>query len=184
MTAGNPERNPVEQSPATAGELTGPLLPKGPDGAAIPRQLGDYRILREIGRGGMGVVFEAVQESLGRHVALKVLPYHALMQSSHLERFRREAKAAGRLHHSNIVPVFGVGEDRGVHFFAMQFIRGQSLDVVLARLRILRQPDTTPPGEERTVPPETQGAALGLLSGQLQVAQLDGGSASDGTLPP
>jgi hypothetical protein len=74
------------------------------------QQLGEFRILREVGRGGMGVVYEAVQESLGRHVALKVLPSQGLLGSSHLERFRREARAAAGLHHSNIVPVFGVGK--------------------------------------------------------------------------
>src|SRR5712692_5274033 len=95
-------------------------------------RLGDYRILREVGRGGMGVVYEAEQESLGRHVALKVLPSSALLNPTYLARFRREAKAAGRLHHTNIVPVFGVGEEDGVPYFAMQFIQGQGLDKVLA----------------------------------------------------
>ena len=96
-------------------------------------RLGEYRILREIARGGMGVVYEAVQESLGRHVALKVLPFQRLVRESQLERFRREARAAARLHHSNIVPVFGVGESDGVHYYAMQFIQGQNLEVVLLR---------------------------------------------------
>ena len=73
-------------------------------------QVGDFRILREVGRGGMGIVYEAVQLSLGRHVALKVLPQHALLDPRHLRRFQREAQAAARLHHTNIVPVFGVGE--------------------------------------------------------------------------
>ena len=107
--------------------------PEGP-----PRQLGDFRILREIGRGGMGVVYEAVQESLGRHVALKVLPFHGLTRATHRERFRREAHAAARLHHTNIVPVFGVGECAGVEYYAMQFIQGLSLDQVLNELRRLR----------------------------------------------
>src|SRR5205085_8465057 len=97
------------------------------NGAGLER-LGDYRILREVGRGGMGVVYEAEQESLGRHVALKVLPASALLNATYLERFRREAKAAARLHHTNIVPVFGVGEAEGVPFYAMQFIHGEGLD--------------------------------------------------------
>src|SRR5437660_9529105 len=90
-------------------------------------RLGDYRILREIGRGGMGIVYEAEQESLGRHVAVKVLPAHALLQPRHLERFQSEARSAARLHHTNIVPVFGVGEQDGLHYYVMQFIHGQSL---------------------------------------------------------
>jgi len=104
-----------------------------------PRQLGEYRILREVGRGGMGIVYEAVQESLGRHVALKVLPGQGSLNPTQLERFRREAKAAARLHHTNIVPVFGVGQCGGVHYFAMQFIQGQGLDEVLKELRRLRR---------------------------------------------
>ncbi len=102
-------------------------------------RLGDYRILREIGRGGMGIVYEAEQELLGRHVALKVLPAHALLEPRHLERFQREAKSAARLHHTNIVPVFGVGEEDGLHYYVMQFIHGQGLDQVLAVMQRLRQ---------------------------------------------
>ncbi len=111
----------------------------GPGGEGRLEHLGDYRLLREIGRGGMGVVYEAEQLSLGRHVALKVLPRQALLNPTHLERFRREARAAGKLHHTNIVPVFGVGEADGAHFFAMQFIHGECLDKVLRDLRHLRQ---------------------------------------------
>src|SRR5262249_32003971 len=101
-------------------------------------RLGDYRILREVGRGGMGIVYEAEQESLGRHVALKVLPSHALLDGKQLARFRREAKAAARLHHTNIVPVFGVGQEGGLHYYVMQFIPGLGLDEVLAELKRLR----------------------------------------------
>ena len=86
----------------------------------------------------MGVVYEAVQQSLGRHVALKVLPQQSLAGSSHLERFQLEARAAARLHHTNIVPVFGVGSQEGVHYYAMQFIQGQGLDEVFEELRRLR----------------------------------------------
>ena len=87
----------------------------------------------------MGVVYEAEQESLGRHVALKVLPGHALLDPRQLARFQREARAAARLHHTNIVPVFGVGEQDGLHYYVMQFIQGQSLDAVLEELRRLRR---------------------------------------------
>jgi Protein kinase domain len=105
----------MEQLGSVAGPPTGPFDPKAGEGSVPPQQLGDYRILREVGRGGMGVVYEAVQESLGRHVALKILPFHRLMDPLHLDRFRREARAAAQLHHTNIVPVFGVGEAEGIH---------------------------------------------------------------------
>ncbi len=111
-------------------------------------RLGDYRILREVGRGGMGVVYEAEQESLGRRVALKVLPDAALSDAQQVLRFQREARAAARLHHTNIVPVFGVGRDEGHHYYVMQFIPGMGLDAVLEELRRLRQGagSTGPPG--------------------------------------
>ena len=102
-------------------------------------QIGDYRILREVGRGGMGVVYEAEQISLGRRVALKVLPRQVSSDRMVQERFRREARAAARLHHTNIVPVFEVGQDRDVRFYAMQFIQGQGLDLVITELRRLRE---------------------------------------------
>jgi serine/threonine protein kinase/tetratricopeptide (TPR) repeat protein len=121
----------------------------GPTTGPVPETLGDYRLLREVGRGGMGVVYEAVQESLGRHVALKVLPDGPRRRSATLERFRREAKAAARLHHTNIVPVFGVGEADGVYYYAMQFIHGQGLDAVLAQVRELRAPETPRPESAR-----------------------------------
>ena len=101
-------------------------------------QIGDYRILREIGRGGMGVVYEAEQISLGRRVALKVLPRQVSGDRLVQERFRREARAAARLHHTNIVPVFEVGQDEDVRFYAMQFIQGQGLDRVITELQQLR----------------------------------------------
>lgn len=96
--------------------------------------LGDYRILREIGRGGMGVVYEAEQISLGRRVALKVLPFAAVLDQRQLARFKNEAQAAAHLQHQNIVPVFAVGCERGVHYYAMQFIEGQTLAEVIAAL--------------------------------------------------
>lgn len=100
-----------------------------------PDKVGDYRILREVGRGGMGIVFEAVQESLGRRVALKILPNHFLLDRKRLERFQREARAAARLHHTNIVQVFGVGEQDGFHYYVMQFIEGQGLNELLRAWR-------------------------------------------------
>jgi serine/threonine protein kinase/tetratricopeptide (TPR) repeat protein len=110
----------------------------GPDAttAAGPsRALGDYRMLREVGRGGMGVVYEAEQISLGRRVALKVLPFAAVLDQRQLARFKNEAQAAAQLHHPNIVPVFSVGCERGVHFYAMQYIEGQSLEQMVRELR-------------------------------------------------
>jgi serine/threonine protein kinase/WD40 repeat protein len=98
-------------------------------------ELGDYRILREVGRGGMGVVYEAEQISLNRRVALKVLPFAATLDAKQLQRFKNEAQAAACLHHTNIVPVFAVGCERGVHYYAMQFIDGQTLAVMIGELR-------------------------------------------------
>ena len=114
------------------------------EGAA--RQLGDYRIIREIGRGGMGVVYEAEQVSLGRKVALKVLPFAAVLDSRQLRRFAHEAQAAAQLHHTNIVPVFAVGCERGVHYYAMQYIEGQTLAAAIAELRQLAGVAGTPRG--------------------------------------
>ena len=106
-----------------------------PSPAGDERRLGDFRLLREIGRGGMGVVYEAQQISLGRHVALKVLPFAAVLDSRQIARFKHEAQAAAQLNHPNIVSVFAVGVERGVHYYAMQLIDGQPLDRALSELR-------------------------------------------------
>jgi hypothetical protein len=98
-------------------------------------QLGDFRLLREVGRGGMGVVYEAEQISLRRRVALKVLPFVAAIDHRQLERFKNEALAAANLRHEHIVPVHAVGCERGVHYYAMQFIEGQSLAALIGELR-------------------------------------------------
>ena len=102
---------------------------------SIPDVLGDFRIVREIGRGGMGIVYEAVQQSLGRSVALKVVSPLAAGSDNQVLRFRREAEAAARLHHTNIVPVFGIGEAHGIHFFAMQLIDGVPLSEFIQSTR-------------------------------------------------
>ncbi len=120
-----------------------PTIDAGCDGASPDesspagdeRRLGDFRLLREIGRGGMGVVYEAEQISLGRRVALKVLPFAAVLDSRQIARFKHEAQAAAQLNHPNIVSVFAVGVERGVHYYAMQLIDGQPLDRALTELR-------------------------------------------------
>jgi serine/threonine protein kinase len=99
------------------------------------QQLGDFQLVREIGRGGMGVVYEARQVSLNRRVALKVLSGGLGLTPQAVQRFRREAEAAARLHHSNIVPVYATGEENGVHYYAMELIDGPSLDLVIRQLR-------------------------------------------------
>ena len=100
-----------------------------------PRRLGDFELLEEIGRGGMGVVYRARQVSLNRQVALKVLPFAAVLDSKQIARFKNEAHAAAQLHHPNIVPVHAIGQERGVHYYAMQYIDGQPLDEVIRELR-------------------------------------------------
>lgn len=99
------------------------------------KPLGDFQIVRQIGRGGMGVVYEAIQLSLGRRVALKVLPFAAALDNRQLQRFKTEAHAAAQLHHNHIVPVYAVGAERGLHFYAMQLIEGQTLDCLIKELR-------------------------------------------------
>src|SRR5262245_51812161 len=116
--------------------------PAGTEADRLPATLGDFRIVREVGRGGMGVVYEAEQLSLGRRVALKVLPFAAAMDPRHLQRFQNEARAAATLHHGNIVPVHAVGQERGVHYYAMQFIEGHTLAALIAALRQAESPPT------------------------------------------
>ncbi len=151
--------------------------------AKAVREIGDYTIVRTIGSGGMGVVYEAQQESLGRRVALKVLPSQALLNEGHLERFRREAQAAARLHHTNIVPVYDVGEEEGLHYYAMQLIHGQSLDKVIEELRQLKEEE-----EERGESSDTErsggGIAARLRSGELRLGAEDESARDAGPSPP
>jgi hypothetical protein len=180
----------MEQLVAVDGPYPRPPASAGSENGAPPQQLGEYRILRGIGHGGMGVVYEAVQESLGRHVALKVLPLHGLLNPTQRERFRREARAAARLHHTNIVPVFGVGEDRGIHYYAMQFIHGQALDVVLHEVRRLRgNPGATVPAGAGPARGLSACVAQGLVSGQFPRPEAGGAEgpplpAAQGIGPP
>lgn len=120
-TANYPPRRRIEDRDELASSMQNPL--------------GDFQIVRELARGGMGVVYEAVQLSLGRRVALKVLPFAATVEPRRLQRFKLEAQAAALLHHTHIVPIYAVGCERGVHFYAMQLIEGQSLAVVIQQLR-------------------------------------------------
>lgn len=161
-------------------------------------QLGEYRIVREIGRGGMGLVYEAVQESLGRHVALKVLPYRLAADSTSLARFQCEARAAAHLHHTNIVPVFDVGVHDGVYYFAMQYIQGQSLDEVLMEVRRMRKlksnwPQLSPTGSTSRQGPElcdpsrarndlTGRLAGGMASGQFVTAHAENGDSGQAAI--
>src|SRR4051794_40723433 len=185
----------IEQVKPGADDPTGSCAGAAADelGSRRLERIGDFRILGEGGRGGMGIVYEAEQESLGRRVALKVLPGHALLDPRQLARFRREARAAAKLHHTNIVPVFGVGEQDGLHYYVMQFIAGQSLDAVLEELRRLRRPR---PAAERARPVlegdrpgsgspahEVSAAAVArsLLTGRFALHEPDPGPTGAGT---
>jgi serine/threonine protein kinase/WD40 repeat protein/tetratricopeptide (TPR) repeat protein len=175
-----------------------PIRPASQPGESMGH-LGEYRLLREIARGGMGVVYEAVQESLGRHVALKVLPKHRWLDRPQIERFQLEARSAARLHHGHIVPVYGVGEDEGVHYYAMQFIHGHGLDAILADLRRLRglardraEPRARPdPPRSGAEPTESLTVALSLLYGGFgaaaasadRIRHADGPAGTAPTLP-
>jgi serine/threonine protein kinase len=128
------------------------------------QQLGDYRIIREIGHGGMGVVYEAEQLSLGRHVALKVLPHKSLSSEKTKKRFEREARAAAKLHHTNIVPVFGSGEQEGTPYYVMQFIQGTGLDIVIKELARMRPATSSSPA--------TTGAAGSSRAPRLDVSMI------------
>jgi WD40 repeat protein/serine/threonine protein kinase len=157
----------------------------GAAGGTRLQKLGDYRILREVGRGGMGVVYEAEQESLGRRVALKVLSAGALADPAHVRRFEREAKAAARLHHTNIVPVFGVGRQDGHHYYVMQFIAGLGLDLVLEDLRRLRLAKGIQAALEEHGPPErpVDRSRTGLTAAEVAQSLVSGRFATNGSDP-
>jgi serine/threonine protein kinase/WD40 repeat protein len=147
-----PER--LEIKPA--GTDSGPA-PAG----ALPERLGDYRILRYLGEGGMGVVYEAVRESLSSHVALKVMHAQFRTREGYLRRFRTEARSAARLHHTNIVSVFDYGVHSGACYYAMQYIAGQSLDKIVSDLRQLRHENGPWPSGSAAALPSFAAACAG-----------------------
>jgi serine/threonine protein kinase/Flp pilus assembly protein TadD len=136
-----------------------PAVPGGVAGV-----LGDFRIVREVGRGGMGVVYEAEQLSLGRRVALKVLPFAAVVDPRHLQRFQNEARAAAALDHPHVVKIHAVGCDRGVHFIAMQFVDGRTLAELIAE----RRPKPAPAGSAD--PTVTHGAPAPAPAAETRAA--------------
>lgn len=135
---------PTLQAVAEAGRK--PSESSQPNEAPAPeiRALGDFKIVREIGRGGMGIVYEALQLSLGRRVALKVLPFAGMLDERRLARFQNEARAAATLQHQHVVPVFFVGSERGVNFYAMQLIDGISVAEMVGALRASEVEETSP----------------------------------------
>ena len=175
--------------------------PRGPGGSArhgaasaitrdegpSPERLGDYRILRRIGGGGMGVVYEAEHVALRRSVALKVMLPRLRDDPRYLRRFQSEASLAAGLHHTNIVGVFDYGEQDGVCYYAMQLIEGQPLDRVLADIRLLREdPQQGDPHsgceEPRITPAAGSAAVRGLLTGRFAAA-MTADAVGDATLP-
>jgi WD40 repeat protein/serine/threonine protein kinase len=142
---------------------------------AVDTRLGDFRIVRLIGRGGMGIVFEAEQVPLRRRVALKVLPFAAALDPHQLRRFQIEAQAAAQLHHTNIVPIFSVGCERGVHYYAMQYIEGQSLATLVRDLRRRAGLEEPPAAEARS--------ADVSLAEEIVSGRLDPAPRSDAVMP-
>src|SRR5262249_31530213 len=149
-----------------------------PPPAPALRHLGDFRILREVGHGGMGVVYEAEQLSLGRRVALKVLTDRLIRDGRQKRRFEREAKAAARLHHTNIVPVFGTGEAEGIPYYVMQFIQGMALDLVIEELARLK-PDSAPLVAGSSPAPTPRAASAQVVARSLLTGEFPGGAAAD-----
>jgi serine/threonine protein kinase/Flp pilus assembly protein TadD len=146
----------------------GPVPGNAAEGEPVAGTLGDFRIVREVGRGGMGVVYEAEQVSLRRRVALKVLPYAGMLDPRHLQRFHNEARAAASLEHPHIVPVYGVGSERSVHYYAMKFIDGQSLDALLHDLRRPAAATLPQPPPSPTDPTIDEGAAGGPAAAKVE----------------
>jgi serine/threonine protein kinase len=156
---------------ATPDLPTGPEVPGADKLPALPAIPG-YKVLGVLGRGGMGVVYEAEQVALGRHVALKVLSANLVRDPKQKQRFEREARAAAKLHHTNIVPVFGVGEHDGVRYYVMQYIRGFGLDTVLAGLKRRRAGQPADGDGELTVDEPLGRPSLAETAGPLPASSL------------
>jgi WD40 repeat protein/serine/threonine protein kinase len=107
------------------------------------KSIGDYELIRQIGRGGMGVVFEARQRTLDRRVALKILPLSGALDRRAVKRFQNEAWAAAQLEHRNIVPVYQIGEERGIHYYAMQYVEGGDLGNLISSLKLAASSGST-----------------------------------------
>jgi eukaryotic-like serine/threonine-protein kinase len=145
----------IRQASLTNPPLVPDAKPVGAnEGEAGIGDLGDFWLIAEVGRGGMGVVYEAVQRSLNRRVALKVLPFAAAMDPTQLRRFQTEALAAAQLHHTHIVPVYSVGCERGVHYYAMQFIEGRTLAQAISERRRVEEPPPVRRGASPSPPEE------------------------------
>ena len=144
--------------PDSAGWLDAQLDPEAR--SVGPICLGDFQIVRELGRGGMGIVYEAEQMSLGRRVALKVLPFASMVDDRYRERFKTEARAAASLKHPNIVSVHQVGCERGIHYYAMELVDGKSLAEVVAQLK------SSGKSEEQDSSHQQDTATLAVLSTQ------------------
>jgi serine/threonine protein kinase len=164
--------------------LEKPSAQFGPTEAEQDGVLGDFRIRRQIGRGGMGVVYEAEQMSLRRTVALKVLPFAAVLDPKQLQRFKNEAQAAAALKHPNIVGVYSIGCERSVHFYAMELIAGHNLAEIIAGLVSSRTRSET---RETTVaePRQSSGgvAEPRQSSGVVAEPRQSSGSGGSGTSP-
>ncbi|MEO1530022.1 MAG: serine/threonine-protein kinase, partial [Planctomycetota bacterium] len=140
----------VEAMKSLSAEWKRKVVQPHQEGPELPFQLGDYRLERKVGRGGMGIVYEAVHTSLQRRVAVKILRLPSLHSEKDVHRFHQEAQAAAKLHHSNIVPVFDFGEAKGFHYIAMQLIQGEGLDSLIDRLEIAEgSSERTPRNEQR-----------------------------------
>jgi serine/threonine protein kinase/WD40 repeat protein/tetratricopeptide (TPR) repeat protein len=174
---------PAAGDPGSPSAATGPGV--GPAGAIEDRlrRLGDYTIVRELGRGGMGVVYEAEHDSLKSRVALKVMHPRFRADPTSLRRFQTEARSAARLHHTNIVPVFDYGEQDGVYYYAMQYIAGVGLERVLADVRRLRAAaGAVGAGETRQDDGLVAAVSHGLLTGRFATGAAESDAAATATL--